>query len=147
MGLSTLDVPGHLTSKKLLDAKFQTVVGRGHPLYFKSKEKIPVDVLLRYPFVSTSHPLFGKVGKGQSSDGWRDDVFARKISYLTSSLQLLIELVEEGRAVAYLPDYLVKKLDVLVLNVSGCPYTCVQSINLVAKKPEERAWTKHLFGR
>lgn len=147
LALSTQDIPNYLSSKKLLDAKFQTVVGKGHPLYSKSKDNIPVETVLKYSFVSTSHPLFGKVGKRQSSDGWRDDEFPRKISYLTSSLQLLIQLVQEGKAIAYLPDYLVKNLNVSILKITGCPYTCVQSIQLIARKPEDRAWTKQLFSR
>lgn len=145
LALTTLGVPAGLTTKTLGHAKFLTVVGRGHPLFSKSQGSLDVTRVLEHPFVSASHPILGKVEKKQSPDGWRDDEFPRKIQYLTSSLSLILQLVEEGKAVAYLPDYLVKNLKVEVLKVKGCPYTCTQEIKLVARRPEEKSWLKQLF--
>ena len=143
--LTTGDVPSNLSVKNLGEAKFQTVVGVGHPLYSKSKESIAVEKVLEHPFVSAVHPIYGKVGKKQSPDGWRDDEFPRKIGYLTTSLSLMTQLVEQGKALAYIPDYLARDLKIEVLKVKGCPYTCIQDIKLVAKRPEDRSWLKQLF--
>ncbi len=149
LALTTSNVPSHLglTSKVLSETHFQTVVGVGHPLFSsaRAKKTIPIEKVLEHGFVSPNHALLGKVGLKQSLDGWRDDQFPRKIEYLTSSLKLLEELASRGCALAYLPDYHVKRLDLTVLSISGCPYSCVQKIRLVAKNPKDRSWLNQWF--
>ena len=136
-----------LTSKFLGEAKFQTFVGLKHPLYnaAKSKKAVPVEEVLKYPFVSPSNPLLGKVGIKQSLDGWRDDEFPRKVEYLTSSLKTLEEFVVGGLAIAYLPDYFCENLNLEILKVTGCPYSCTQKVKMVAKNPKEIGWLNQLF--
>jgi DNA-binding transcriptional LysR family regulator len=136
-----------LSANLLEEAKFQTYVGEGHPLYLKAKAKktVPVEEVLKYPFVSPDNPLLGKVGARQSLDGWRDDQFPRKVEFLTSSLKILEELVISGAAIAYLPSYFCEKLPVEILKVSGCPYTCLQKIKLIAKNPKNTRWLHQIF--
>jgi DNA-binding transcriptional LysR family regulator len=143
----TSDVPRELAAKPLGEAKFQTFVGKAHPLYAaaKAKKSIPVEEVLKHSFVSPSNPLLGKVGLKQSLDGWRDDQFPRKVDYLTSSLKTLEEFVLNGQAVAYLPDYFCKHSELEILKVTGCPYSCVQKIKLVAKNPKEIGWMNQVF--
>jgi DNA-binding transcriptional LysR family regulator len=149
LAITTLDLSAHseLTSKLIGEAKFQTFVGTGHPLYAKAKAKkvVPVEEVLQYPFVSPTNPLLGKVGLKQSLDGWRDDQFPRKIDYRTSSLKTLEEFVVSGEAIAYLPDYFCENLNLQILKVSGCPYSCQQKVKLVARDPEEVSWLNQLF--
>lgn len=149
LGLSTSDVNPQLglSSKVLSDPSFVTVVGAGHPLYTAAKSKKPVAVekVLEYDFVSPNQPLLGKVGNKQSLDGWRDDQFPRRVAYLTSSLKILELLATRGQALAYLPDYYAKRIDVAVLKVVGCPYTCSQKVRLLSKNPQQRSWLKHWF--
>lgn len=136
-----------MVSKHITDAKFQTYVGAGHPLFAlaKAKKTVPVEEVLKHAFVSPDHPLLGKVGAKQSLDGWRDDQFPRKIGYLTSSLKILEELVVSGRAIAYLPGYFCESLPLEYLKVVGCPYTCVQKIRLVARNPKDTSWINQIF--
>ncbi len=149
LALVTSDVPTHLglSSKVLAEPHFQTVVGQGHALYAmaQAKKVVPIEQVLEFSFVSPNHPLLGRVGLKQSLDGWRDDKFPRRVDYLTSSLKLLETLVVEGRAIAYLPDYFVKKMDAKVLKVSGCPYVCSQKVRLIAKNPKDRSWLNQWF--
>lgn len=147
LALLTRDVPSDLTAKILAEAKFLTVVGKGHPLYgaAKAKKVVAIEQVLKYPFVSPSRPILGRVGLKQSLDGWRDDKFARKVAYLTTSLGLLETLVASGRALAYLPDYYAERLGALTLAISGCPYACHQKIKLVARSPKQTAWLNQLF--
>ena len=136
-----------LSTKILSEAKFQTYVGQKHPLYSKAKLKktVPVEEVLNYAFASPDNPLLGVVGARQSLDGWRDDQFPRKIGYLTSSLKILEELVVSGAAIAYLPSYFGHHLDAEMLKISGCPYTCNQTIKLVAKNPKDTGWILQVF--
>lgn len=149
LAVTTSDLPSHLglSAKIISEPHFLTVVGAKHPLYSaaRAKKTIPVEQVLEHAFVSPNHPLLGKVGLKQSIDGWRDDQFPRQVEYLTSSLKLLEELVCRGQALAYLPDYYAKRLDVEVLKISGCPYTCVQKVRVVAKNPKDRSWLNQWF--
>ena len=149
LAIITTDMPKQkdLASKLIGEAKFQTFVGKSHPLYAvaKSKKSISVEEVLKYPFVSPSNPILGKVGLKQSLDGWRDDQFPRKVEYLTSSLKILEEFVVQGRAIAYLPDYFCENLNLEVLKITGCPYSCAQKVKLVARNPEEVSWLNQIF--
>ncbi len=149
LALITEDVPARrqLHSKPIGDAKFQTYAGPGHPLYRKAKagKTITVQEVLIHPFVSPSHPLLGRVGLKQSLDGWRDDEFPRRVEYLTSSLRILEELLVTGKALAYLPSYFCEGLEVELLKVSGCPYSCTQKVKLVARNPKAIGWLNRLF--
>lgn len=145
IAITTTSVANGLNSKSLGTTQFQTVIGRAHPLYKLSKASIPVETVLKHSFVSAKHPIFGKVAKNQSPDGWRDDEFPRKIDFVTTSLTLMKEIIESGKAIAYLPDYLIKQLDVVTLKVKGCPYKCEQNIKAVTKNPSERSWLKSYF--
>ena len=149
LAIVTIEVPPgkELTSKLLGEAKFQTFVGPGHPLYSaaKAKKTFAVEEVLKHPFVSPSNPLLGKVGIKQSLDGWRDDMFPRKVDYLTSSLKTLEEFVVNGQAIAYLPDYFCRNLNLEILKITGCPYSCTQKVKLVARNPKEIGWLNQIF--
>jgi DNA-binding transcriptional LysR family regulator len=149
LALVTGEVPSKsgLTAKVLLEASFQTYVGAAHPLYAsaKAKKNVPVDEVLKHAFASPDNPLLGKVGAKQSLDGWRDDQFQRRVDYLTSSLKILEELAVSGKAIVYLPSYFGETLPLKSLRISGCPYSCVQKIKLVAKNPNERGWLNQIF--
>lgn len=147
LALVTGDVPSGLTAKTMAEAKSLTVAGPGHPLYTAAKQRkaVPVEDVLKHPFVSPSHPILGRVGIKQSLDGWRDDQFTRKVAYLTTNLGLLGHLVSTGKALAYLPDYYAAQLNVLPIKVTGCPYSCAQKIKLVARRPKDIGWINQLF--
>ena len=138
--------PGFV-ARVLTEAKFQTYVGASHPLFQQAKNKkiVPVEEILTYSFASPDNPLLGKVGARQSLDGWRDDQFPRQIEYLTSSLKILEELVVNGKALAYLPSYFCENLPLEHLKISGCPYSCVQKIRIVAKNPKDTSWMNLIF--
>ncbi len=147
--LVTQEVPGHLglVDKVLSEVEFQTVVGKGHPLYAlaKSKKTVRIERILEHSFVCPNNSMLGQVGLNQSTDGWRDDRFPRKVGYHVSGLRLLEEIVVRGDALAYLPNYYAKKINAEILQIAGCPYLCKQKIRLVAKAPKDRAWVKYLF--
>ena len=149
LALVTADIPAHqkLASQFITDAYFQTYAGKGHPLYHaaKTKKTVPIAEVLKFAFASPSHSLLGKVGSKQSLDGWRDDQFPRKVDYLASSLSLLQELAVKGQALVYLPDYYGERLNLEMLKISGCPYSCSQKVKMVARNIKDHAWLNQLF--
>jgi len=147
LGVVTSDPSAGLRSKVIAETTFVTCVGKGHPLYgvARAKKIISIDEVLKHAFVSPSHPLLGQVGVKQSHDGWRDDKFPRKVEYLVSHLKLMEELVTRGKAIAYLPDSFAEKLAIESLKISGCPYTCRQTIKLVSRASRGVGWLNQLF--
>ena len=147
LALVTSDCPKALKGKALARPTFQTCVGEGHPLASKVApgKSIPVAEVLAFAFASPSHGFLGEVGIRQSWDGWRDDHFPRTIEFITSSLSLLLQLTREGHAVAYLPDYLVKKHRLTPIKITGCPYSCRQEVKLIARNPQQSTWMASLF--
>lgn len=148
LALVTQDAPAGAASRAFEECAFRTCVGKGHLLHSAAKagKTVPVEEVLKHSFVSPSLPLFGQLGLKQSLDGWRDDRFPRRVTYLTSSLRTLEELVTSGKAIAYLPNYLLEANSGLVaLKISGCPYTCSQKIRLVTRDTKSLGWINLLF--
>lgn len=101
--------------------------------------------LLEHSFVGPSLPFLGKVQSKQSLDGWRDDQFPRKVVFQTTSLKILEELVVSGQALAYLPEYVVENLELEMLKVLHCSYSCQQKIKILCRNPKELAWLNQVF--
>lgn len=147
LAIVSSDVPSNLNSVLLGQTRFRTCVGVDHEFYSQASrgKVIPVEDVLRNSFVSPSNPILGAVGFKQSLDGWRDDKFPRQVDYLASSLKLIEQIVSQGLAIAYLPEYLIKPLSLKVLEISGCPYSCTQKIKLVTRNPKEISWINQVF--
>jgi len=54
-------------------------------------------------------------------------------------------LVREGLALGYLPDYFVESAGLTPLKISGCPYTCQQMTRLIVKAPIALGWLAKLW--
>ena len=65
--------------------------------------------------------------------------------YRASGLKIMEKLIQKGHALAYLPDYYVKELDLVYLNVTGCPYSCQQSVKLICKDPDALGWMSKIW--
>lgn len=146
-GLLSGEVPQGLKAKTLTKVEFKTCAAASHPLFKKYSQtaKIPVDDLLKHSFVSPASALLGRVSNSASLDGWRDDKFPRQIRYRASGLKIVEELVAQGQALAYLPDYYVDEMGFVAINVTGCPYSCHQTIKLVCKDPTVLGWMNRIW--
>jgi DNA-binding transcriptional LysR family regulator len=147
LAIVTHNPPPTVRFKAVAESTFQTAVGPGHPLHKTARAGRPVDIdqVLEHEFVVPNDLLLGKVGQRQSPDGWRDDKFPRRVGYRVSSLKLIEELVSAGKAMAYLPDYLVAKLGLEVVRVQGCPYACKQTIKAVTRPSRNVDWLTKLL--
>ncbi len=148
-GILTGEVPKGLQAKTLSKVEFKTCASNKHPLFkkFSQGSKIPVDEVLKFPFVTPESAMLGKISTSASLDGWRDDKFPRQIRYRANGLKIMDKLVQRGNALAYLPDYYVKELDLTCVNVSGCPYSCQQSVKIVCKDPDTLGWLSKIWDR
>jgi DNA-binding transcriptional LysR family regulator len=154
LALTTQEVPVGLAAKVLARVSFQTCGSREHTLVRKNRLKrglgtsaIGIDEVLKHAFVMPENAFLGRVNKASSLDGWRDDKFPRNVKYRVGGVKLMENLVREGRALAYLPDYFVSSAGLVPLTITGCPYTCQQTVRVVAQEPEELGWLARLWGK
>jgi len=145
LGLITQEAPRGVSSRILAPVEFKTCVGSGH--VFARKRSLMIEEVLDEPFVVPEAPILGRIAKSSSTDGWRDDKFPRKIKYRAGGLQLIESLVREGKAIAYLPDYVVAAHGFVPLKITGCPYTCRQTVRVIARDPGELGWLGRLWER
>lgn len=147
LGITTYKPSSEFDFKEVSEVKFNTVIGKNHPLYKRAKrdEVFSIHEILAHSFVSTNKEILGSTDKEQSMDGWRDDKFPRKRNFLTTSLYTMSNLVKDGHSIAYLPDYFVNELPVIKLKITGCPYSCKQKVYIVTKNKEQLGWINQLF--
>ncbi|TMP35982.1 LysR family transcriptional regulator [Pseudoalteromonas rubra] len=83
----------------------ELAVGKSHPL--ACKDTVTLIELSNYPFaVPNTSPFCGEF-RGSSCDGWYHDTISRQIKWTVNDYAALCELVKNGLAVAYLPDYMI----------------------------------------
>lgn len=147
LALITAGPPPGTISKTVANVKFQTCAAPGHPLVkrFGVRGTIPIQKVLEYPFVSPDSAILGGISKSSSADGWRDDKFPRRIKYKVYGLKLMENLIREGLALGYLPDYFIASAGLAPLRISGCPYDCQQTVRLIAKDPIALGWLQRLW--
>ena len=147
LALITHDPPADLVSKTIAKVEFVTCASKNHPLLkkYKASQNIPIDEILKFPFVSPDMAILGKISKASSIDGWRDDKFPRQIKYKVCGLKLMENLIQDGLALGYLPNYFVESTGLIPLKISGCPYSCQQTIRIVAKDPTSLGWLNRLW--
>jgi DNA-binding transcriptional LysR family regulator len=151
LALITMDPPAEVASKVIAKVEFKTCASREHPLMkkYSVKQAIPVEELLEHAFVSPESAILGKIASktaaSASIDGWRDDKFPRKIKYKVCGLKLMENLIQEGLALGYLPDYFVETAGLTSLKITGCPYSCHQTVRVIARDPSALGWLDRLW--
>jgi DNA-binding transcriptional LysR family regulator len=145
--LITAEPPAEASSKVLAKVEFNTCASKDHPLFkkYSAKQTIPIDEILKHPFVAPESAILGKITKAGSIDGWRDDKFPRQIKYKVCGLKLMESLIHNGMALGYLPDYFVASSGLIPLKISGCPYSCHQTVRVISKDPTALGWMNKLW--
>ncbi len=149
LALITRNAPAEVSSKVISKVEFKTCASAKHPLFkkYSQKQNIPVEEILKYPFTSPESAILGRIAKATSIDGWRDDKFPRDIKYKVCGLKLMENLIHDGMALGYLPDYFIESSGLIPLKVSGCPYSCHQTVRVITKDPTALGWLNKLWDR
>ncbi|MES3022209.1 MAG: LysR family transcriptional regulator [Pseudomonadota bacterium] len=100
--------------------------------------------VLEHDFACPVRSPFCGVRRGARSDGWRDDALPRKIRYWTDDLQLLLDFVRGGDALAYLPDFALADPALVRIEVSDCAFECAERAWLVWHKGRAGDWQQRL---
>ncbi len=133
----------------LASLEMQLAAGRAHPLCAglapaTRHRAVRTADLLAHEFACPSRSLFGGVDRGARSDGWRDDQLPRRIRYWVEDLQVLMGLVRDGRALAYLPSFALDDPALVRLRVPDCPYRCQETSHLVWRPGRADGWQGRL---
>lgn len=115
------------------------VLANGYHAY-----KAAVEEVLKHDFAALLTPPFVSLERHAASDGWRDDIFPRTIRFRSDDLLLISQLLADGQALAYLPDYVIDALGMQTLAITGCPYFCRQNVVLVCRKSNSSGWIDKL---
>ncbi len=149
VGLVTMSqdrsLDGRLQAIALGTTEFRVAIGAAHALSARvDGSPVPIAKVLAHDFVVPQTPPFASLHNQCATDGWRDDVFARKIRYRCDNLLIVQQLLQQGKALAYLPDSAIEALQLRILTVTGCPYRCVQSVALVYRQTMRFGWVGYL---
>jgi DNA-binding transcriptional LysR family regulator len=116
-----------------------TCISETHVLR-KRANGVHISELLKHEFISLPRAIFGRVARPGSSDGWRDDVHPRQITYVTENAELIIQIPQRGLAVGYLPEYWAKRYGLTILKVEGCDFSANMEIFVATKNHKELGW-------
>lgn len=149
LALITREPPPDMSSKILARIEFRTCASKKHPLVKKGAAgtPIPLEQILRHPFVSPDGAILGRIARSDATDGWRDDRFPRRIGYKVGGLKLIENLIRDGLALGYLPDHFIESAGLVPLQVADCPFSCRQTVRLVAKDPDSLGWLGRLWAQ
>lgn len=145
----TQSPPPGVASKIISKVEFQTCASERHPLFkkFSMKQSIPAEEILKYAFALPETAVLGRIAKSTSVDGWRDDKLPRDLKYKVNGLKLLENLIQEGLALGYLPNYFIQSAGLVPIKVTGCPYSCLQTVRVIAKDPKNLGWLSQLWDK
>jgi DNA-binding transcriptional LysR family regulator len=131
-----------LQAVRLCTLDMHLAIGRSHPLTGPAGQPVSVTAaaLAEHDFACPARSLFCGLKRGVGSDGWRDDALSRRIRYRVDDLQVLIELVQAGRALAYLPDRLLEPAGLIHATVSDCPFRCEETVSLLWRPTSASGW-------
>jgi len=100
--------------------------------------------VLAHDFACPSRSMLGGQPRGTRADGWRDDRMPRRIRYWVDDLQVLLSLVHQGHALAYLPAFALRESGLVQVRVTDCPFDCTEHASLVWRPVAAAGWQARL---
>ena len=125
----------------------QVAAGTTHPLAAKARGgsvRVSSARVLAHDFACPSRSMLGGQPRGTRADGWRDDQLPRRIRYWVDDLQVLLSLVRQGHALAYLPAFALGECGLVQIRVSDCPFECMEQAHLVWRPVAAAGWQARL---
>ncbi len=147
LGIGTGLPPKGIRQKRLGNTLSGTCVGPDHPLFSRARAGADVSVhdVLDHDFVCPREGLLGTFQKQRASDGWSDRTYPRRIAYRATGLAVLIDIVRSGLALAYLPDYIIKRYSLETMSIPDCNYVCRQDVRMYTLAQDQPEWLSLLL--
>jgi DNA-binding transcriptional LysR family regulator len=128
----------------------RVAVGAAHPLARAAglgPLRAHVTEVLEHPFVLPSAALLAAKAFEKTGDGWRDDVFPRRVGWRVDTLQTLASLVQRGLGIAFLPQFLVEEWGLRLVEVEGCAFRCEAAVVAIHARAPEQGWMNQFLAR
>lgn len=147
LALITQDSPANVVSKLLSRVSFRVCASANHPIFKAQhrKRSFKMKEVLEHPFVVPDSSILGKITGSDSIDGWRDDIFPRKIKYKVCGVKMMEDLIQSDLCLAYAPDYFIEAAGLVTLKITDCPFICEQNVRAIVKDPTALSWLNRLW--
>ena len=135
----------NLVAVDVFNTGFSVAGAAGHQLVQTGSLTLNKNQLLELAFAC---PLFSPLcglEQGIGSDGWQDDIAPRNIVFRCSDYSALIEVVQSGLALAYLPNFVIDDLGFTKLTVKGVNSHYSEDIVLIYKPSKADGWLNKLM--
>ncbi|MDY6889087.1 MAG: LysR substrate-binding domain-containing protein, partial [Pseudomonadota bacterium] len=135
----------NLVAVDVFNTGFSVAAAAGHQLVQTGSLTLNKNQLLELAFAC---PLFSPLcglEQGIGSDGWQDDIAPRNIVFRCSDYSALIEVVQSGLALAYLPNFVIDDLGLTKLTVKGVNSHYSESIVMIYKPSKADGWLNKLM--
>lgn len=117
----------HLIPKEMHVVSFgqlamRVAAARNHPLLngdkaMTGKYATSIKEIYRYSFVSPNISPFCGEHRGIGCDGWPNELHHRKLGMMVNDYGVLGQLVKSGQVLAYLPDYWLRELGLVEIDI------------------------------
>ncbi|KPW02677.1 LysR family transcriptional regulator [Pseudoalteromonas sp. P1-11] len=135
----------NLVAVDVFNTGFSVAAHASHQLVQTGSLTLNKDQLLELAFAC---PLFSPLcglEQGIGSDGWQDDIAPRNIVFRCSDYSALIEVVQSGLALAYLPNFVIDDLGLTKLTVKGVNSHYSENIVMIYKPSKADGWLNKLM--
>lgn len=123
--------------------RFTVVASKLHPIFKQYPNgNITSEQLSQFGFACPAVSPFCGIKRGIGSDGWHDNKIPRKITYRCNDFSVLMSLVNQGIALAYVPDFVAQSLNLRTIKVLSDESICQEQIELVYKPSLAAGWLK-----
>lgn len=123
------------------ETQFKVAASPEHALFQQYPEgQLDSQQLLDFPFACPSVSPFCGIKKGIGSDGWRDDVVPRNISYRCNDFSTMMALVKQSQAIAYVPDFCIAANGLKAIDVQDCHYINSENLILCYRPSSASGW-------
>ncbi len=135
-----------LASVILGKTSYQVVAAQQHPLFNSYPDgKLTSQQLQQFTFACPSVSPFCGIKRGVGSDGWQDGKVKRVIGFRCNDFSVLISLVKEGQALAYVPDYIAMQHGLKLVEVIDYHEVNKEDIALYYKPSMAAGWLSQLI--
>jgi len=123
------------------DTGFKVVAAANHILFkdFPGGE-INSAQLQSYVFACPSVSPFCGIKRGVGSDGWQDEKVPRTIGFRCNDFSVLMSLVNQGDALAYVPDFIAEQYGLNVVEISDLEHVNKEVVALYYKPSRATGW-------
>ena len=145
--LQALPSRGALALQPLGPLTMRLVAGRRHPLAAKARGRVArasAGDVAAHDFACPPRSMLCGLVRGVGSDGWRDERLPRRIRYWIDDLQVLLDFVRSGQALAYLPEFSLRDSELVRVDVTDLPFECTESTWLAWRPTVAAGWQARL---